>query len=639
MASLSIGIIIEKQIIDKFISLCWNDLKRWAGNSIVRRGQSYQQQGLVTDLSVLENGDLLSWVEGSKRYATKVTIGPQNLPSSICTCPYHANCKHGVATLLEYLRLIQNGRQIPRVSKDDKRLLILSGNITDRKAISPSENKETISSFLEKKSKSEIIELILDLAKKYSNVSKELEDQNLLSSGNIKSLVNNVRKDIRYIASEPGWQNRWDDEGYTPDYSDVCGKLEFLLSSGYPDEVLSLGRELIELGNEQIAQSNDEGETSIEIAECMPAIVKALNRSPLSGIERLEWAVEVILKDEYGTFGVFEEYLTKKHTKADWSIFADRMFKRLAAMKTQDSKNDFHSKYMRDRVTNWIVHSLEQSDRKDEIIPLCEQEAPITNSYVRLVERLLSAKRYSQAEAWIHKGIQGLAGSWAGIESQLRSMLKDIKAKQKDWKAIAMMQAEEFVRSPSTKNYIECQKANTKNKTWTQVRAHLIEYLQKGQLPWKQKVWPLDKSSKVEPKSSYLNTYPKINEIIDIYIFEKNPEKVLYWYEKHRKGKTRFNTWDDKIAKAIQTIAPERSVSIWQNIAEQLINETKPQAYEQSMVYLKKAESLMKRMKKQTQWESYIDELRRVHKRKTRFIQTLNQSDGKPIVDIKKLNL
>jgi uncharacterized Zn finger protein len=415
----------------------------------------------------------------------------------------------------------------------------------------------------------------------------------------------------------------------------VCEKLEFLLSSGYPDEVLSLGRELIELGNEQIAQSNDEGETSIEIAECMPAIVKALDLSSLSGIERLEWAVDVILKDDYATFGVFEEYLKKKHVKTDWSIFADRMFKRLAALKTQDSKNDFHSKYMRDQLTNWIIHALEQSNRKDEIIPLCEQEAPITNSYVRLVERLFSAKRWSEAETWIYKGIEGLAGSWAGIESQLRSILKDIKAKQKDWKAIAMMQSEEFVRYPSAKNYRECQKANTKNKTWTQVRAHLIEYLEKGRLPWKQKGWPLDKSSKVEIKSSYLNTYPKINEIIDIYILEKNPEKVLYWYEQHQKGKTWVNAWDDKIAKAVETIAPERSVSIWQNIAEQLINQTKPIAYEQAMVYLKKAESLMKRMKKQSQWQDYIDELKRAHKRKTRFIQTLNHSNGKPIVKIK----
>jgi uncharacterized Zn finger protein len=189
------------------------------------------------------------------------------------------------------------------------------------------------------------------------------------------------------------------------------------------------------------------------------------------------------------------------------------------------------------------------------------------------------------------------------------------------------------VRYPSEKTFLECQKANAKTKTWPKVREHLLTYLEKGELPWQQKGWPLIKSNQTKPDASFRNTFPMINVLIDIAILEKEPEKVLFWYDQLQNNKRSWvGVGDDRIAAAIRDHAPERSVSIWKTIAEDLINQAKPSAYEQAVSYLRKAERIMKREKKQSQWNQYSNSLREKHIRKRRFIEILDQSDSRPII-------
>ena len=630
-----------------FIDLSWDDLREWAGSKIVSRGRSYQRQNLVSKLAVLENGSLLAWVDGTHRYATQVTVDEDGLPESMCTCPYGCDCKHGVAVVLEYLEQIKKKKRVPKVNGDDERLSLFDEDGWDddfddsededdydsNRSSLTKKVKSEISSLLNGKTKVQLTELILELAGKFPKMAQELTDRKQLASGKVESLIKRLKKDIREISSEPGWQNYWQHEGYTPDYSEIHIKLETLLKAGHPGEVLELGKELIELGNRQIEESHDDGETATEIEECMPVIIKALQQSSMTKTDKLAWAVDVVLKDEYDVFNAFDDYLCHKHAKADWNGLADRLLKQLNKMKTSGNKNDFHRNYARDRLSNWIIHALELAGRNEEVIPLCEDEAKKTGSFTRLIKHLISEKRYKDAEHWIQEGIRATEKELPGIASDLRHRLKEIRTLQKDWKAVATMQAEEFVRYPSQDTFSACKKANIKTKTWPKVRESLLVYLEKGDLPWKQKVWPLDKSNQTKPERSYRNTFPMISILIDIAILEKKPERVLFWYDQLQKSnRGRIGGGDDRIAVAIQDYAPDRAVSIWRTIAETLINQAKPSAYEQAVRYLRKAEKIMTRAKKQTEWKQYLNNLTKKHARKRRFIEILNQSDGKPII-------
>jgi len=643
---------MAKKKTEPFVDLSWEDLREWAGSKIVSRGKSYQHQKLVSKLAILDNGGLLAWVDGTSRYATQVTIGDDGLPESICTCPYGCDCKHGVAVVLEYLEQIKKDKRVPSAAKDDERLLLLEedgwdddiDDFDDEDDCSYDESplkkkaKPDIAAYLDGKSKTQLTELIHDLAEKFPEMAQELTDRKQLALGNVKSLITRIKQDIRELASEPGWQNPWRHEGYTPDYSQIRIKLETLLKAGHPDEVLTLGRELIELGNRQIEESHDEGETATEIEECMPVIVEALEQSSMAEADKLAWAVEVVLKDEYDAFHAFGEYLGHKHGKADWNILADRLLKQLCKMEHPGGKNGFHRNYARDRLSNWVIYALEQAGRDDEIIPLCETEAQKTASYTRLVKYLIAEKRYEDAERWIQEGIGKTEKELPGIAADLRSRLKEIRSSQKDWVAVATMQTEEFVRYPSEKTFTECQKANTKTKTWPKVREHLLQYLEKGELPWEQKDWPLGKSDQAKHERIYRDTFPMTNILIDIAVLEKKPDRVLFWYDQSQKNRRNWGgVGDDRIAVAIQEYAPERSVSIWKTIAEELINQTKPSAYEQAATYLRKAEKAIKQQKKMVEWKEYLDGLRERHVRKQRFIEILDQSDGNPIISKKAI--
>jgi uncharacterized Zn finger protein len=211
--------------------------------------------------------------------------------------------------------------------------------------------------------------------------------------------------------------------------------------------------------------------------------------------------------------------------------------------------------------------------------------------------------------------------------------LKEIRTLQKDWVAVATMQTEEFVRYPSRETFLTCEKANAKTKAWLKVREHLLAYLEKGELPWEQKGWPLAKSNQKELDRSRRNIFPMADVLIGIAILEKQPDRVLFWYDQLQKNKRHWlGIGDDKIAVAIQGYAPERSIAIWKTIAEGLINQTKPSAYEQAVNYLRKAEKIVRREKKQAEWHQYLNNLKEKHARKQRFIEILGQSDGSPII-------
>ena len=309
---------------DSFITLSWDDLREWAGSKIVSRGKSYQRQKLVSKLAVLGSGDLIAWVDGTHKYATKVTTDEDGLPESTCTCPYGYNCKHGVAVLLEYLDQIEKNKKVPKAPTNDKRLMLFDNDdwendIDDfdydegdeyEEETSLSEKEKTeIVAFLKDKTKAQLTKLIIELADKFPRMAQELTDRQQLVSGDVKSLIKRLKKEIHEKTSEPGWQNYWNHEGYIPDYSEIRIKLETLLKAGHPDEVLKLGQELIELGNQQIEESHDEGETAMEIENCIPVITKALEQSSLSNADKLAWAVDVVLKDDYDVFNAFEKYL------------------------------------------------------------------------------------------------------------------------------------------------------------------------------------------------------------------------------------------------------------------------------------------------------------------------------------------
>lgn len=624
--------------LNRFSDLTWNDIEVWAGGKIVSRGKNYQRQGRVSDLAVTDDGGLIAWVYGSERYATRVVMDEEGLPDSICTCPYERDCKHGVAVVIEYLKRVENNQSVSKARQDDDRLKLLADEDLDYR-MNSAENgmaedlRQNIDGFLQGKTKAQLIDLIHDLAGQYPEMARDLSNRKQVISGNIETLVTRLRKEIQKLGNEPGWQNYWNKEGYTPDYSGVRKKLETLLKAGHADAVLALGRELVTTGIRQVEESHDEGETAMEIADCMPAIVEALDRSSLDSVDKLTWALDVLLEDQFEVCEAFGEYLHRPHPHTAWRTLADRLLARLHAFKSAKGTDDFSRNYERDRLSNWAIHALERAGREDEIIPLCIAEAKRTRSYERLVKQLMAARRYEDAEKWIKEGLRDIGEKWPGIGAGLRGKMQEIRMLEQNWPVVAALLAEEFTRHPSRQAFAECRKASDKVKVWPQVREALLRYLEKGELPWTQKDWPLPESGVDRPEASKRIRFPLLGDLIGIAILEKRPDQVLKWYDQRPKGHYGWLGVDeDAIATAVQAHAPDRAAAIWKNKAERLIAQVKPSAYQEAGKYLGKAEQVMSEQNKQAQWDQYLMSLRENHARKRRLMEVLDGLAGKPIM-------
>ena len=272
-----------------------------------------------------------------------------------------------------------------------------------------------------------------------------------------------------------------------------------------------------------------------------------------------------------------EEYLFREHSQPAWQTrLADRLLARLDGLKGTKGADDFSRNYERDRLSNWAIHALERAGREEEIIPLCIAEAQKTVSYERLVKRLVAARRYEDAEKWIKEGIRDLGQKWPGIAAGLRGSLLEIRILQQNWPVVAALKVEEFVCHPSRQAFMECKKASGKTEAWPKVREFLLHFLEKGEMPWKQKGWPLPESGLDRPKADQRNRFPLVGVLIGIAILEKKPDQVLKWYDQRPKGLGWLGVDEDAIATAVQAHAPDRAVAIWKNKAERLIAQVKP---------------------------------------------------------------
>jgi uncharacterized Zn finger protein len=655
---------------DPFQNLDWDDLRGWAGATIAARGREYQQNGSVRDLAMTDDHRLLASVDGTHEYATSVSVERGHLTSD-CTCPYGISCKHAVAVVLEYLRCLEDDETVRKAASNDGRLKRLESAVEDDgvsdwdddddyidgedfaedadsddgNAVSTRRRRgKTVAnealSFLKQRSKKDLIEIITDLARHYPNVQQSLKDRSNLAKGNPAKLIEAVRREISRISQEGGWKDKWSGEGSIPNYAPVRERLHTLLSGGHADEVVDVAEELLDAGTEQLEMSDDEGETAEEITSCLDVVFTALPQSSLAPAQRLLWAIEMDLKDHYelcrGAYG----FLKAKHAAADWYTVADELLARLAG-KAEQSEEAFSAGYRRDRFTDWVILALEKSGRNDEIIPLCESEADETLSYVRLVDRLMSAKRWDDVERWIERGITATRSKWPGIANELRQRVKKLREREKDWFGVAAIFAAEFFDQPALETFEKLATAAKRAAVWPAVREHAMHYLETGKISKEGHqedgnlaAWPLPACRHLEFKEPRRSELPMTSTLIDIAIAEKQPAEVLRWYDASKQKVAWWGTTfqDDRVAKAIADRYPDRAVAIWKKAAETEIAHTKPSAYATAGEYLRKIRRVLDANGSGQEFAAYLTSLKQTHMRKRRLMEILDGLSGQSIV-------
>ena len=679
-------------------ALSWDDLTEWTGPRSIERGRAYQRQGRVHDLAISEDGWLLATVTGAERYAVTVWCEQSAKKCgalySRCTCPVGASsCKHAVAVVAEYLEMLGEDAEAPVADQDDERWEMLadeSGDedvdgetddlnmesevddneevfsvhrhleVSGRKTLKASSEK--IRKHIEAKSRDELVELVWALTERFPELREEFRDRIALGEGNVDRLVTEARKEIRRVASETGWQDHWGPGGHTPDYSRVKHRLERLLELGHPDAVVRLGSEIMTLGNEQIGQSNDEGETAEAVGECVPVIFQALVASTLPPARKLLFAIDAHLQDDYGIVNDAANVILKMPAaQTAWSEVSDILVQRVKSPVRDD--DSFSRQYLHERIADWLIRALENAGRKDEILAVCEQEARLSGSYERLVKRLIEKKQYEEAERWAAEGIEKTVAKLPGIASGLEKLLGEMAIQRRQWPIAAAHAAFEFFSHPTRYSFQKLLKAAAKAGYEDSIRSIALSFLETGVSPLpspgkasaKRVVnaeWPLPMPAYLLPLLGSESRFRPVESqhfdvLIDMAIADRRHDDVLRWYDamqagqKPRVGMSWYGSggYGDQVAAAVKESHPERSLAIYRQRVDDHLPHASASAYEVTAGYLRKMRPILKALHREVEWDGLIADIRARYKNRPKFMEILDKLDPRPIVEQRKARL
>ena len=348
------------------------------------------------------------------------------------------------------------------------------------------------------------------------------------------------------------------------------------------------------------------------------------------------------LADEYGLCDAGLDQLWKRrYAKSDWSAVSNRLAQRLEAIEPVEEEDAFLSNFKRSQMADWLTRTLEKAGRQDEIIPLWEREAPITDTYAYLVDLLIAKRRWEEARRWCHQGIEAVSSTYPGIETALHKQLQTINQRSGNPLAGLALQAEEFFAAPGLAGFQDLCKAARKVRLGKGVEAWARHFLETGRRPGvgrKRKsdpkiAWPLPPPEVEVPTHSKATEAPMTGTLVRLAIAEKKPDEVLKWYDyagrkKGGSGLSDFLVDAIEVAEAIKAAHPERALDIWQEAAEEQIAQVSTRGYEAAVPHLRKMKNALTRAGRKQEWEAYLASLQEENKRRPRCLEVLDRLKG-----------
>ncbi|MEZ6128706.1 MAG: hypothetical protein R3C59_08485 [Planctomycetaceae bacterium] len=214
----------------------------------------------------------------------------------------------------------------------------------------------------------------------------------MLETGDHAAMIREARKELRSVTSKDAWYNVWEGHGSLPDYSRLRTQLLTLVDAEQFDAVVELGRELIELGMQQVGESHDEGETAGEITSVLSIVAEAIVPCSLTDVDKILFVIDSFLQDDYDLCHSFRDVLNRRYPESVWANVAEKLKSRLpshAADRKNRATADFTSVYQRERLSGWIIDALEASGDEAAATDFCIEDAitEVQSTRLRTMDR------------------------------------------------------------------------------------------------------------------------------------------------------------------------------------------------------------------------------------------------------------
>ncbi len=416
-----------------------------------------------------------------------------------------------------------------------------------------------------------------------------------------------------------GRVSHWSNEVHLADFSRVEMNLQHLLDHKNYETVLDLTKVLLERACFYIESCNDDGDSAVQISECLNIGFKALRKCSWSNFDQLLFLINAQLEDDYELCRGASDVIDTIDDGETWSSIADYFYEALKKLPHPEIKDDYSKRYHRDRVSTVLVRALKKAGRPDEVLPVYENEAKITDSWEHLVYYLIEQKQYNQARIAAEEGIKNIGDTWPGTIASLRNSISVIAAEQGDYSCILLLKQQDFLLHPDFSSFNSLLETAIQTKNKDEMREWALHFLETGNAPAK---GALKEAYKTEKNGH--REFPRYETLISIAEKEKRVDDVwtLYQEATHKKSHHHLHA---QVARIIKDQYPDESIRIWKLLAEQHIAQANPSSYVTGVGYLKEAQKICIKIKRTKEWSIYIEQLREANKRKPRFIKELRR--------------
>lgn len=613
----------------------WSRVIEWVPTPVANRGRSYFEQGLVTKLLLLGEGEIIARVQGSRRYVTVVAMHPDGIEST-CSCPYGVDCKHAVAALLHYEKILTEGKPVPNIDDEtrDRWLAELEQEIESGEPEVSTADHKRIQEWLQGESKESLVRLIANLCETHADIKNLLLHKIAVQDKDHRKLLRTVHACMDSLKSEGDCYREDDADPHA--ITRLRDSLDALFAMGAYDALVDLGWSLLQVCN-TVVEYEQESDSFQDLRPCFDVVINALPLSKRQPLEQLIWAVECHVQDGYGYCNrLTPDYLSEWAGVQDWSNLADALMAKLEYSEQGDPGSiSRDSEYHRSRIFEWLVCALERSGRAHEVLSMYEAEAQRSEDHRPLVHYLIETKNWDQAKSVCIKVLQSNSGAdyrdeWR--KEQFHDRLTEIYQLTGQYELAAAMLADAFFSNPNVSRFTEAIRSVRSLGCVSQVRDALLNFLKTGErntsAAGEQSLsWPLPMLEVPQRKQRSSPRVPNFQVLIDIFVEENDPDSVFEWFERYKASGGR--SWNElnlsRIAECLKGTYPESSIAIWKQMVNGHIEQVTPSAYEAAEPYLHRIRSAFLALEKGAEWQHYYDQLIMQNRRRPRCMEVLRR--------------
>lgn len=604
----------------KLLKLTWDDLTTWTSGRTVTRGKGYVSN--VENMVEMPDGAIVACVHGGMDYLTRIYLKSDGTLDSKCSCPVGSRCKHAIALILVAAKRLNSNKDIDCCDIDSAYYQKIKSKTYNLDLTTDARDKPSkvsvVDTYLRKLNGEAALEILKELVNEIPEVRPYLREKIELSNTKSSQLVKIAKKVIKDAST--GYYDAWNHFKF-PDYSKVEKCFRKLDAIGDWKSLRDLGFDLLEQAQHQIECSNDEGEFSYHVENCLAIVTDAITKSPLSPIEKAKWSLEFENKDLYSFSDVAMARFFAKDalSKTEWSEIADFLI-----MRYKDCLNaaDVESSCEQNRLCDKISRALEYADRLEDMVKLRIDSLEKTHDYPELVQLLIQLNRPNEAAEWCLKGIRAIEEKWPYKSNSLRRSLQSIAEKDGNMSLVAAYEAQFFFEWPSFEHYETLRTKCRKSGDWKTVHMFILGFLENGKRPEGMKGWPFPKlNCPMTNKPQYM-TFPNYELLTKIALSEKRYADAIRWFKAGNPDLLEFMGW--KVAKAIKKEFPNEALAIWRQLIKTNCTHVAQYAYDVIARAYSEMRPVMKGLKQEVEWQNEVLHMRETYKRRKNLVALLD---------------